>query len=406
VKINMVSEHASPLALLGGVDAGGQNVHVSELAQALARLGAEVVVHTRRDDPSLPRRVPLAPNVVVDHVDAGPAAPLPKDDLLPHMRSFARDLVREWCADPPDVVHSHFWMSGLAALDACEHVRVPVAHTYHALGIVKRRQQGAADSSPAERILAEARIAREASQIIATSADEASELLHMGASPDRVTVVPCGVDLDRFRPTGPAEMRSPLPRVLVLGRLVERKGIGNVLTALTSLPGVQLVVAGGPPLDRFADDADARRLQKLALELGVASRVEFRGAVDREDVPALLRSVDVVACCPWYEPFGIVAVEAMACGLPVVASAVGGLAESVVDGRTGLLVPPRRPDRIADALDRLLRDDAHPARLGRAGARRARRYGWDTIAGETLAVAERICRRAARRPVRLARRSA
>jgi glycosyltransferase involved in cell wall biosynthesis len=281
-----------------------------------------------------------------------------------------------------------------------------VAHTYHALGIVKRRQQGAADSSPAERILAEARIAREASQIIATSADESSELLHMGASPDRVTVVPCGVDLDRFRPTGPTEMRSPHPRVLVLGRLVERKGIGNVLTALTSLPGVQLVVAGGPPRDRFADDADARRLQKLALELGVASRVEFRGAVDREDVPALLRSVDVVACCPWYEPFGIVAVEAMACGLPVVASAVGGLAESVVDGRTGLLVPPRRPDRIADALDRLLRDDALRARLGRAGARRARRYGWDTIAGETLAVAERICRRAARRPVRLARRSA
>jgi glycosyltransferase involved in cell wall biosynthesis len=406
VKINMVSEHASPLALLGGVDAGGQNVHVSELAQALARLGAEVVVHTRRDDPALPRRVTLAPNVTVDHVDAGPAIPLPKDALLPHMRAFARDLVREWCTDPPDVVHSHFWMSGLAALDARAEVGVPVAHTYHALGIVKRRHQGAADSSPAERILAEARIAREASQIVATSADEASELVHMGASPDRITVVPCGVDLDHFRPTGPTEPRGSRPRVLVLGRLVERKGIGNVLTALTMLPDVELVVAGGPPRDRLADDVDARRLQKLAHELGVASRVEFRGAVDRADVPALLRSADVVACCPWYEPFGIVAVEAMACGRPVVASAVGGLAESVVDGRTGLLVPPRQPNRIADALDRLLRDDGLRTRLGRAGARRSRRYGWDAIAAETLAVAEQICRCATPRTVALDRRSA
>jgi glycosyltransferase involved in cell wall biosynthesis len=312
-----------------------------------------------------------------------------------------------WCEDPPDFVHSHFWMSGLAALDARGHIGVPVAHTYHALGIVKRRQQGAADPSPAERILAEARIAREADQIVATSADEASELLHMGASPDRVTVVPCGVDLDHFRPTGPVEPGDGRRRVLVLGRLVERKGIGNVLTALSLLPeDVELVVAGGPPLDRLAEDVEARRLQKIAAELGVAGRVQFRGAVDRADVPALLRSADVVACCPWYEPFGIVAVEAMACGRPVVASAVGGLAESVVDGHTGVLVPPRRPDRIAEALDGLLRDDRMRTRLGRAGARRARRYGWDTIASETLGVAERICGHPTPRTARLARRSA
>jgi glycosyltransferase involved in cell wall biosynthesis len=128
----------------------------------------------------------------------------------------------------------------------------------------------------------------------------------------------------------------------------------------------------------------------MAAELGIADRVDFRGAVDRADVPALLRSADVVACCPWYEPFGIVAVEAMACGRPVVASAVGGLAESIVDGKTGLLVPPRRPDRIASAIERLLRDGRMRARFGRAGALRARRYGWNTIAAETLDIATQL----------------
>ena len=159
MRIDMVSEHASPLAALGEVDAGGQNVHVAQLATALARRGAEVVVHTRRDDPDLPRRVVLAPGVVVDHVDAGPPRPLPKDDLLPHMGRFAEALHDEWAPAPPDVVHSHFWMSGLAALDAAAGLPVPVAHTFHALGVVKRRHQGAADASPAGRIELERSVA-------------------------------------------------------------------------------------------------------------------------------------------------------------------------------------------------------------------------------------------------------
>ncbi|HET6689411.1 MAG TPA: glycosyltransferase, partial [Miltoncostaeaceae bacterium] len=143
MRIDMVSEHASPLAVLGDVDAGGQNVHVAQLAAALARRGAEVVVHTRRDDPGLPERVPLTRGVTVRHVDAGPAEPVPKDALLPHMPRFAEVLREEWEPEPPDVVHSHFWMSGLAALDAAEGLPVPVAHTFHALGVVKRRHQGA-----------------------------------------------------------------------------------------------------------------------------------------------------------------------------------------------------------------------------------------------------------------------
>ncbi|CAN5134217.1 glycosyltransferase family 1 protein [soil metagenome] len=391
MKIAMVSEHASPLALLGSVDAGGQNVHVADLARAMARQGAEVVVHTRRDDPQLPDRVSFADNVWVEHVDAGPARPIPKDRLLPHISAFSRRLAQSWGHERPDAVHSHFWMSGLAALEATRPLGIPLVHTYHALGVVKRRHQGNADTSPPERIDVERRLAGQADHIVATTYDEAQELAAMGGDPGRVTVVPCGVDLEHFRPDGPAEPRTNrFRRVVVVSRLVERKGIGNVIGALATLPGVELVIAGGPPAGLLVDDPQARRFQRLVGELGVSDRVELRGAVARERLPALLRSADVVACCPWYEPFGLVAVEAMACGIPVVASAVGGLAESVIDGRTGVHVPLRAPGHIASAIRGLLDDEGRRRRLGAAGARRARRFGWDPIATETLAVAERL----------------
>src|SRR3954447_24567515 len=177
----MVSEHASPLAVLGGVDAGGQNVHVAALATELGRGGDQVVVHTRRDDPTLPRRVPLARNVEVDHVDAGPPTDVPKDELLPYMGEFAADLREQWLADPPDVVHTHFWMSALAALEASAGLGIPVVHTFHALGTVKRRHQGARDTSPPRRIELEREIARRVDRIVATCSDEVFELRRMGA---------------------------------------------------------------------------------------------------------------------------------------------------------------------------------------------------------------------------------
>jgi D-inositol-3-phosphate glycosyltransferase len=388
VKVAMVSEHASPLAVLGGADAGGQNVHVAALSAALARRGAEVVVHTRRDDPSLPARVEAAPGVTVEHVDAGPAAPIPKDDLLPHMDEFAVRLWRSFQADPPDVVHAHFWMSGRAALAAARPLEIPVVQTFHALGVVKRRHQGARDTSPPTRLREEATLAREADRIVATCSDEVFELVRMGADLHRVTVVPCGVDLRLFRADGPAAPRSAARhRLLVISRLVERKGIGDAVLALARLPGAELVVAGGPPAAELACDPEARRLTALAERAGVAGRVRLLGRVGRGELPALYRSADLVVNVPWYEPFGIVPLEAMACGVPVVASAVGGLVDSVVDGVTGAHVPPRRPELLAAAVAELLADPGRRAALGAAGARRARRrYGWDRIAGSTMEV--------------------
>ena len=393
-RVAMVSEHASPLAVLGGADAGGQNVYVADLARALARRGTEVVVHTRRTDPDLPRRVPFADGVVVEHVDAGPPVPVFWDRMLPLMPAFRRSLARTWAAERPDLVSSHFWMSGLVATQAAGPLDIPVAHTYHALGVVRRREKGDADTSPPERIAIEAELARSADHIVATTSDEVFELVGMGGSVDRITVIPCGVDLDHFRPDGPVAPRTRRPRLLVVSRMVERKGIGNVIEALAGVPDVELLVAGGPLPDALADDPEARRLQALADRAGVAGRVRLLGGVERAVLPALLRSADVVACCPWYEQFGMVAVEAMACGVPVVASAVGGLAETVQDGVTGVHVPPRRPDRIAGAVAELLADPERRRRMGAAGVSRARRYGWDRVAGETLEVGQALVTRA------------
>jgi glycosyltransferase involved in cell wall biosynthesis len=408
MRIAMVSEHASPLAVLGGVDAGGQNVHVAALAAGLGRLGHDVVVHTRRDDPGWARRVPLAGGVVVDHVDAGPATPLPKDALLEHMPAFADQLREQWAADPPDVVHAHFWMSGLAALDAARAASprpsrgIPVAQTFHALGTVKHRHQGDRDTSPPERLELERGIAARVERIVATCSDEVFELLRMGADRHRISVIPCGVDLERFTPDGPAEPREPArPRIVTACRLVERKGIADAVRALRDVPGAELHVAGGPDVAALECDPEARRLRALAAELGVADRLVLRGRVERAAMPALLRSADVVVCPPWYEPFGIVPLEAMACGVPVVATAVGGQIDSVVHGVTGLHVAPRDPAGLAAALAALLGDRGRRDELGRAGRRRARRsFGWDRIAAATLAVYEEL----ARAPAALGRR--
>jgi D-inositol-3-phosphate glycosyltransferase len=386
VRVAMVSEHASPLAALGGVDAGGQNVHVAALASELGRRGIDVVVHTRRDDAALARRIGLAPRVVVDHVGAGPPEPLSKDLLLPFMGDFARELARMWRREPPDLVHAHFWMSGLAALAAAEPLGIPVIQTFHALGVVKRRHQGAKDASPGERLALEHGIIQAADAIVATCTDEVFELARLGADLRKVSVVPCGVDLDLFRPDGPAEERPRgVHRIVVVSRLVERKGIGNVITALADVPDAELVVAGGGNADDLRRDPEARRLRALAREVGVTGRVQLRGRIDRSAVPNLLRSADVVVCVPWYEPFGIVPLEAMACGRPVIASAVGGHVDTVVDGVTGVHVPPRRPGRVAAALRNLLGDAELRARLGAAGVERARtRYSWARVADATL----------------------
>ena len=402
MRIDLVSEHASPLAAIGGVDAGGQNVHVAALAAGLARRGHDVTVHTRRDDEALPDRVVIHDGYDVAHVPAGPARALPKDELLPYMPAFARVLQGQWAEQPPDVVHAHFWMSGLAVVDAAADLPVPVLQTFHALGSVKRRHQGAADTSPGERVELERRLCRDVDHVVATCSDEVFELRRLGLPTDRVSIVPCGVDTSVFTPRGPVAPRSDRRRLLILGRVVERKGHDDAVRALRALPDAELVVVGGPPADEVDDDAEIRRLRAVAAEEGVADRLLFTGSVARADVPAWIRSADVVLAVPWYEPFGITPLEAMACGRPVVASAVGGLVDTVADGLTGELVPPRDPGRLGEVLASLLADDERRAAYGAAGVQRARaRYRWNRVVADTEAVYRHVLTR--RRRVEVAR---
>jgi glycosyltransferase involved in cell wall biosynthesis len=404
MRIDLVSEHASPLAAIGGVDAGGQNVHVAALAAGLARHGHEVTVHTRRDDDALPDRVVVQDGYNVSHVSAGPPRILPKDELLPHMPAFARALEDQWSAQPPDVVHAHFWMSGLASVNASRGLAssVPVLQTFHALGSVKRRHQGVADTSPPDRIELERGLCRDVSHVVATCSDEVFELRRLGLPSDRATIVPCGVDTAVFTPRGPVAPRGERKRLLVLGRIVERKGHDDAVRALRAVPDAELVVVGGPPPDAVDDDPEVRRLTALARESGVADRLVFTGAVSRADVPAWVRSADVVLAVPWYEPFGITPLEAMACGRPVVATAVGGLVDSVADGVTGDLVPPRDPDRLGEVVSALLADDERRAAYGAAGVRRARaRYRWGRVVADTESVYRQVLAR--RSPVEVAR---
>ena len=385
MKIALVSEHANPLADVGSVDAGGQNVHLAALAKGLVDRGHDVTVFTRRDDPSTPTQTASPDGYVVELVPAGPPTEVPKDELLAHMAAFSAYLEDRWTAERYDLVHSHFWMSGLAATTAAAAAGLPLVHTFHALGTVKRRHQGHRDTSPAERIGVETQLCHTSDRIIATCSDEIRELRAMGMDTTRATVVPCGVDVHSFVPSAPAP--STRPRLLVLGRLVERKGVGNVITALGQLPGVDLVVAGGPEPDALSADPEVGRLRELAAATGSTDRVDFVGRVHRADVPALIQSVDVVVAVPWYEPFGIVPLEAMACRRPVVGSAVGGLLDTVIPGRTGELVPPRRPDVLADTLRALLAEPDRCAAYGWAGYERAVSiYRWEQVAAATEAV--------------------
>ncbi len=389
MRVALVSEHANPLAEIGGVDAGGQNVHVAALAGGLAAAGHEVRVFTRRDTASGPDVVAAPEGYTVELVPAGPPTTLAKDELQPHMPAFADHLAARWSAEPCDVAHAHFWMSGLATLSAARRADVPVVLTFHALGSVKRRQQGPRDTSPRTRIPLERRLCRDVDRVIATCTDEVRELEALGLPPSRARVIPCGVDVTAFRPTLAPPRQQP--RLLCVGRLVERKGIGNVIEAVAALPGVELVVAGGPPASRVDEDPEVLRLRGIAEACGVSDRVRLVGAVPRQRLPGVMSSADVVVSVPWYEPFGIVPVEAMACGRPVVGSAVGGLLDTVVPGVTGELVPPRRPDLLAACLRELLADPDRRCRYGQAGrARAVSRYRWEQVVAATESVYDEV----------------
>lgn len=407
-RIAIVSEHASPLAQPGGVDSGGQNVYVANVARALARQGHCVDVFTRLDSPYLGDTMDWDENVRVIHVPAGPCRRLPKEQLLPYMGEFS-DYLRAYVKNQGmqyDVIHANFFMSALASLPLAREMGTPLAVTFHALGKVRRQHQKEADHFSDQRFIIEEDIVREADCLIAECPQDELDLINLyGANPDRIRMVPCGYDPDELQPLDMAAARQMLGwdpdtfYVLQLGRMVPRKGIDNVIRALSRLRqnheiNARLCVVGGELTSGGAGDIDElNRLIRVAREEGVEDFVDFTGARERAILNRYYSAADVFVTTPWYEPFGITPIEAMACRRPVIGADTGGIKYTVVDGETGFLVPPKNPDALADRLAHLAKDPQLAATMGRAGALRARTlFTWHGVGQELNRIFEELQR--------------
>ncbi|HVL75090.1 MAG TPA: glycosyltransferase family 1 protein [Noviherbaspirillum sp.] len=402
-KIALISEHASPIARLGSVDSGGQNVYVAQLARHLARQGYQVDVFTRRDSPALATLVHWQPGVRIIHVPAGPAEYIPKEAMLPYMEEFGRFMIRfaQRQKDPYDIVHANFFMSGMVAQQMKKALGIPFVMTFHALGRVRRLNQKEADGFPDLRFAIEERLIREADRIVAECPQDKQDMEDLyGACPEHIDIVPCGFDPEEFGTVTPdARGHLGLARdefiVLQLGRMVPRKGVDNVIRATAMLrhqyqvPARLLVVGGNSAQPDPDATPELGRLMRLTHELGIDEAVTFTGQRQREQLRYYYSAADVFVTTPWYEPFGITPLEAMACATPVVGSAVGGIKYTVVDGETGYLVPPNDPASLAERLAWL---HAHPQlaqRLGWAGMRRAYQlFTWRSVAASIAQVYE------------------
>jgi D-inositol-3-phosphate glycosyltransferase len=394
-KIALVSEHASPLATLGSVDSGGQNVYVAHVAQQLAKLGYTVDVFTRRDSEACPVVMEWQTGVRVIHVPAGPAHFIPKENMLQHMDRFARFMVDFSRTNSLhyDLVHANFFMSGMVAEHFKQATGTPFVITFHALGRVRRLCQGKSDGFPDARFTIEERLMRSADGIIAECPQDKEDMEQLyAADPDKIDIVPCGFDSDEFQAVpGGARQQLGLSEdefvVLQLGRMVPRKGVDNVIRAIAVLKqvhGIQarlLVVGGNSSEPHAIHTPEIRPLRALANSLGISDQVIFTGRRPRDQLRYYYSASDVFVTTPWYEPFGITPIEAMACGTPVVGAAVGGIKSTVIDGQTGFLVPPNDPDALAQKLAWLHKHPKTAQRLGWAGMRRAyQHYTWRSVA--------------------------
>ena len=413
-QVCMISVHTCPLAMLGGKDTGGMNVYVRDLSRALARRGIIVDVFTRSQDHAVPHTCcdALGSGGNVFHIPTGPEEPYDKNLIHAYLPEFvaqvqrvAADLGRRY-----DVIHSHYWLSGLAAIDLRSAWDVPFAHMFHTLGHLKNRVALRPEERVTEtRIDSEGLVMRSADRLVAASPLEKVEMATLyGADPCRAEVIPPGVDLELFYPREKEKAKAQLglcPEqhvVMFVGRIEPLKGIDTLLRAMASvtrqLPGWkdELCVAiiggdAGVPPERL--DAEMSRLHQLRAELGIEELVTFLGARSQDALPDYYSAADVVVMPSHYESFGLVALEAMACGTPVIASRVGGLTYTVLHGVTGLHVPERDPEALAREIIRLIQDPPLQGRMGREALKVAQCYGWPSISDRIVDLYSDLARR-------------
>ena len=388
--------HTSPLAQPGSGDGGGMNVYVRELATALARSGVSCDLYTRASDPAQPATVSIEPGLEVHHVVAGPVTAVAKEQLPDLVDAFA-DGVMKRMADGTELIHANYWLSGQAGHKVKHALDLPLVSTFHTLARVKA---AADEDEPARRAISEADTVRCSDALLVSSAEEAFDLVRLyQADADRIEIVPPGVEHAFFAPGDQAQARravglpQDVPVLLFAGRIQRLKGLEVAVRAMALLPGSPiLVVVGGPSGAQGQAELDGAR--ELAVRLGVADRVRFVPPQPHELLSTYYRAADVSLVPSRSESFGLVALEAAACGTPVVASAVGGLRNLVEHGRTGFLVETRDPQAFADAVNLLLTDRWRAAEMSAEAAAKARNYTWGAAAVGLRHLYEKLTSRA------------
>ncbi len=404
-RIAMLSVHTCPLALLGGKKTGGMNVYVRDFSRELGCHGVQVDVFTRSQDDCQPMiKHDLGNGGRVIHIPAGPEKPIPVAEISHYLDEFTDGVLHFARAEglEYDLIHSHYWLSGLVA----EQLRqawggTPIVHMFHTLGHMKNLiAESDSERAPQARLDGEARVVQMADRLIAATPAEEQQLIELyNADPAKIAVIPPGVDLARFHPIAKvvAQAKVGIPcgnkNILFAGRIEPLKGIDTLLQAMSILQNQHpqavtetcVAIIGGDP---WADtlDAEMARLQELRTALGINNLVTFLGAKDQDILPNYYAAAEMVVMPSHYESFGMVALEAMAMGTPVIASEVGGLAHLVQHGVNGFHVPSRDPVALADAMLALLTNDELRQQLGRQARQYAQQYDWSNIVRQMLGV--------------------
>ena len=413
INIAMISYHTCPLATLGGKDTGGMNVYVHQLTRTLGKLGVRVDVFTRSQDEHVPHVLhDLGYHNRVVHIPAGPEVPLPKAELERYIpkfvngiRSFSESKNIEY-----DLIHSHYWMSGIAAIELSQTWEIPFINMFHTLGHMKNRIAKSANEIEGEyRIQGEKRVIAKANKIIAATVAEKSQLEFLYDTPSsKISVIPPGVDIRHFYPIPKDEAKEVvnLPEnthmILYVGRIEPLKGIDSLIQAISMIqksgelkccPHSLVIIGGEPEAKPEEMNAEMARLQDLVEELGIENFVIFLGKQDQQMLPYYYSAAEVVVMPSHYESFGMVALESMACGTPVIASQVGGLAFLVRDGETGFVVPGNDIEKLSNRLVDLIRNKELRNKLGAKSADYAQLYSWENISSKILEVYREVLKK-------------
>lgn len=406
MNIAMLSYHTCPLATLGGKDTGGMNVYVAELTRHLGAMGIHVDVFTRSQDEHVPHVIhSLGYGNRVVHIPAGPEVYMPKKELAGYIPAFAAQV--EAFAEAKgihyDLIHSHYWMSGIAAETLNKKWHAPLLQMFHTLGLMKRQIAQTADEMEGDyRIEGEKQVMAMADRIVAATPAEQKQLEDLyHVDPGKIVIIPPGVETSRFYPINPDEAREAIElgcdkkMLLFVGRIEPLKGLANLIRALAIIRKkgkckrdcyCLVVIGGDPESSSETMSSEMRKVKELCRELGMDDLVLFLGKRAQDTLPYYYSAADILIMPSYYESFGLVALEAMACETPVVASQVGGLPYLVKDGETGFVVPGGDPEALVDPLNRLMNDAELRERMGKQAAAHARKYAWELIAGQILDV--------------------